>query len=135
GSGVIGPKVYRRPRFGEQIPCVIKSRFLSNRAGFAWFGAAGLAGSAANFMETTAKTGFLAWWHRTPLYLRILGGIILGVLTGVVLGPAAGSLAIPSRLVLRLLGALAPTLILLAITRALMTATFEKGTTGKLLGL
>jgi len=86
-------------------------------------------------METTAKTGFLAWWHRTPLYLRILGGIILGVLTGVVLGPAAGSLAIPSRLVLRLLGALAPTLILLAITRALMTATFEKGTTGKLLGL
>lgn len=86
-------------------------------------------------MEPTAKTGFLAWWHRTPLYLRIIGGIILGVLCGVLLGPAAGSLAIPSKLVLRALGALAPGLILVAIVRALITATFEKGTAGKLLGL
>ena len=87
-------------------------------------------------METEGKkTGLLAWWNRTPLYLRIVGGMILGVIAGVALGPQAAGLAIPSKLVLRLLGALAPVLILFAIVKALMEAKFEKGTAGRLIRL
>lgn len=76
-------------------------------------------------MAEPSQRGFLAWWHRTPLYLRILGGMILGVVGGLLLGTRAEPLAIPSQLVLRLLGALAPGLILLAIVRALIAAPFE----------
>src|SRR5262245_35497123 len=68
-----------------------------------------------------AGKGWFAAWDRIPLYLRILGAVILGVLVGLV--PHAleyvqgypheralafvGALEIPSKLVLRLLGALA----------------------------
>jgi Na+/H+-dicarboxylate symporter len=44
-------------------------------------------------------------------------------------------LAVPSRLVLRLLGALAPGLILMAIIKALLEANFEKGTANRLIRL
>ena len=81
------------------------------------------------------KTGLLAWWHRTPLYLRILAGMGLGVITGLVLGSQASGLATPSKLVLRLLGALAPALILVAIIKALIEADFERGTAGRLIRL
>jgi Na+/H+-dicarboxylate symporter len=83
----------------------------------------------------SAKTGLLSWWHRTPLYLRIVGGMVLGVIAGMLLGQHALPLAVPSRLVLRVLGALAPMLILLAIIQALMKAQFEKGTARRLLSL
>src|SRR4051812_38740525 len=83
----------------------------------------------------TAQTGLLGWWHRTPLYLRIVGGMVLGVVAGVLLGQYALPLAVPSKLVLRVLGALAPMLILLAIIQALMKAKFEKGTARRLLSL
>lgn len=82
-----------------------------------------------------ALSATLAWWHRTPLYLRILGAVVLGVVTGLILGPYAGPLEIPSRLVLRLLGALAPPLILLAIIQALMKAKIEGRTGIKLIWL
>jgi Na+/H+-dicarboxylate symporter len=81
------------------------------------------------------KTGLVAWWHRSPLYLRIVGAMALGALTGLVVGPAAAPLAIPSKLVLRLLGALAPGLILFAIVQALMQAKLEPGTAGRLFRL
>src|SRR5687768_9477990 len=29
---------------------------------------------------------FFQWWHHTPLYLRILGGVILGVVVGLAVG-------------------------------------------------
>ena len=86
-------------------------------------------------METDAKSGLLAWWHRTPLYRRILGAMVLGVVAGLLLGAHAKPLEIPSKLVLRLLGALAPALILFAIIQALMAAKFEKGTAGRLIRL
>jgi len=71
---------------------------------------------------TPARRGWVAWWHGVPLYLRIMGGVLLGVLVGVMLGERAAPLEIPSKLVLRVLGALAPPLILLAIVQALMRA-------------
>ena len=86
-------------------------------------------------MDSTARSGFFNRWHRTPLYIRIVGGMILGVLVGMLLGGRAAPLAIPSKLVLRVLGALAPALILLAITQALIKAHFERGTAGRLFRL
>jgi Na+/H+-dicarboxylate symporter len=85
--------------------------------------------------EVKRKTGLVAWWHRSPLYLRIVGAMVLGALTGIVMGASAAPLAIPSKLVLRLLGALAPGLILFAIVQALMQAKLEPGTAGRLFRL
>jgi DAACS family dicarboxylate/amino acid:cation (Na+ or H+) symporter len=86
-------------------------------------------------METQSRPGLFARWHNTPLYIRILGGLLLGILVGICFGVRAEALAIPSKLVLRVLGALAPPLILLAIMQALMTAQFERGTAGRLIRL
>jgi len=88
--------------------------------------------------------GFLAWWHHTPLYLRILGALVLGVLVGSLMRATLGvehveqyarMLEEPSKLILRLLGALAPPLILFAIIQALMTADLRGGRVGRLAGL
>jgi DAACS family dicarboxylate/amino acid:cation (Na+ or H+) symporter len=86
-------------------------------------------------MEQADQQGPKTWWQRTPLYLRIVGGMALGVLVGLALGPRAEVLAIPSRLVLRLLGGLAPGLILFAIVKALYEAHFQPGTAGRLMRL
>jgi Na+/H+-dicarboxylate symporter len=85
--------------------------------------------------QAAPKSGLIAWWHRTPLYLRIVGGMLLGAITGVLLGAHAAPLAIPSKLVLRLLGALAPGLILFAIVQALVQAKLERGIAGRLMRL
>ncbi|UZX11779.1 dicarboxylate/amino acid:cation symporter [Methylocystis sp. MJC1] len=68
------------------------------------------------------SAGLLARWRAIPLYLRILAGATLGLVAGVLLGAEAAPLAMPAKLVLRVLGALAPPLILLAIMQALMRA-------------
>ncbi|MGD9545718.1 MAG: dicarboxylate/amino acid:cation symporter [Methylocystis sp.] len=72
--------------------------------------------------RTTSLEIVLAWWRDTPLYLRILGAVALGLAVGVALGDQAAALETPAKLVLRILGALAPPLILLAIMQALMRA-------------
>lgn len=94
--------------------------------------------------------GWFGWWRAIPLYLRILAGCLLGVVVGLVLGmqaevayfrelrpllPLASALAIPSQLVLRLLGALAAPLILLAVVQALMQANLPRGSARRLLTL
>ena len=71
------------------------------------------------------RRGFLGWWHRTPLYLRIIGGLILGLIAGVALGRRAAILEIPSKLILRALNLLAPPLILLAVMQALIRASLH----------
>jgi Na+/H+-dicarboxylate symporter len=86
-------------------------------------------------MDSTRKTGLIAWWHATPLYLRILGAMLLGLAVGELLGVRAAPLAVPSKLVLRMLGALAPGLVLFAIIQALMGAKLEKGRAGRLVRL
>ena len=85
--------------------------------------------------EHGSPGGWFGWWQATPLYLRILAGCVLGVLVGVLLGKHAEPLAIPSQLVLRLLGALAAPLILLAVVQALMQARFPRGSGLRLVGL
>jgi Na+/H+-dicarboxylate symporter len=81
------------------------------------------------------RQGFLARWHRTPLYIRIILALPLGALVGVVLGEHAVILATPSRLILRLLGALAPPLILFAVVRVLMTTEIRGRVAARLIGL
>ncbi len=70
---------------------------------------------------TTPKTGLIARWQGVPLYARIVMALVLGVMVGVLLGSNAALLAVPGKLVLRLLGALAPALILAAIVHTFMT--------------
>jgi len=79
--------------------------------------------------------GWVGYWQAMPLYLRILGGCLLGVLVGVLLGEHAGFLATPSRIVLQLLAALAAPLILAAVVQALVRAELPRGTAPKLLFL
>ena len=74
--------------------------------------------------ETTIETphrGLIARWQHIPLYGRIVIALILGVMVGLTLENQAAVLAVPGKLVLRLLGALAPPLILAAIVHTFMT--------------
>ncbi|MCO6043579.1 dicarboxylate/amino acid:cation symporter [Aeoliella sp. ICT_H6.2] len=66
--------------------------------------------------------GALARWNAIPLYLRIVIALVLGVVAGLLLGERARVLEIPSQVILQLLGALAPPLILVAVTHVLMTS-------------
>jgi len=86
-------------------------------------------------MATTkpAGGGLLGTWARLPLYARILVGLVLGVAAGVVFGARTQSLDVPAKLVLRVLGALAPVIVLLAVVNALMTADVA-GKVGRRLG-
>jgi len=52
--------------------------------------------------------------------LRIVLAMLLGLVTGLVLGERALVFEIPSKVILQLLGALAPPLILIAVTHVLM---------------
>lgn len=70
---------------------------------------------------TTPGNGMIARWESIPLYARIVMALVLGVIAGIMLGSEAAVLAVPGRLVLRLLGALAPALILAAIVHTFMT--------------
>ena len=70
----------------------------------------------------TPHNGLIARWRNTPLYGRIVIGVIFGVMAGLMLGTQAAILAVPGKLVLRLLGTLAPLLILAAIVHTFMTA-------------
>jgi Na+/H+-dicarboxylate symporter len=74
-----------------------------------------------NTTTSLPRTGLITRWQSIPLYGRIVIALVLGVITGLLLGSNAASLAVPGKLVLRLLGALAPALILAAIVHTFMT--------------
>lgn len=76
-----------------------------------------------------------SWWSRLPLYVRILLGMGLGLVTGLVFGPATKPLDVIAQLVLRVLGALAPVLILVAVIHAIMTAEIRGRLALRLVGL
>src|SRR5206468_2661881 len=102
-------------------------------------------------------TGPFAWYHRTPLYLRIVVALVLGILVGELFGPK-GDIAsrynadflqhiVPistkvltffktfSTVVLRVLGALATPLIFVAVAQAILKAKVGGKMAGKLLSL
>ncbi|WP_245258467.1 dicarboxylate/amino acid:cation symporter [Methylosinus sp. LW4] len=81
------------------------------------------------------ETGLIAHWRAIPLYSRIIVAVALGVGAGLALGDSAHILETPAKLVLRLLGALAPPLILLAIVQALMRAHLGGGQALRLVAL
>ncbi len=89
----------------------------------------------ASSTDDKKRRGPLAWWTGLPLYLRILLGLFLGIAAGLALGPNAKSLDQPARLILRLLGALAPPLILVAVVHAIMTAEIHGRTALRMAGL
>lgn len=75
----------------------------------------------AKTTRPTPRADRIATWQQIPLYGRIIIGVVLGVAAGLALGSQAAFLATPGKLVLRLLGALAPPLILVAIVHTFMT--------------
>src|SRR5689334_14271522 len=86
--------------------------------------------------DQTSQRGLIAWYRRTPLYLKILVGMLLGLAVGLVLSPDyAKWFNQPAVLILRLLGAIAPALILFAVVRALITANIKGRLAGKLITL
>ncbi|HEV3255905.1 MAG TPA: dicarboxylate/amino acid:cation symporter [Gemmataceae bacterium] len=81
---------------------------------------------------TGQRPRLLAWYQRTPLYLRILIALVLGMGFGWVLGERAIIFKPFSDIVLRLLGALATPLIFVAVVHALLRAKVSGRTGGRL---
>jgi Na+/H+-dicarboxylate symporter len=71
-----------------------------------------------------------------PLYIRIVIALALGVAAGLILPSAwAPHLDLPARMILRLLGAIAPPLILVAVSRALLGANVRGKLAGRMFSL
>jgi len=88
--------------------------------------------SKASSKSTAKPTSWIARWDSVPLYIRILIAMAIGLVTGLVMGERAIVFEIPSKLILQLLGALAPPLILVAVTHVLITTEVSGRTAGKL---
>ena len=72
--------------------------------------------------KSEKPTGLIGKWSAIPLYFRILIAMAVGLVTGLLLKEHAAVMEIPSKIILQLLGALAPPLILVAVTHVLMTS-------------
>lgn len=76
--------------------------------------------------------GWLARWNALPLYVRIVIALVLGIFTGLLFGERAIIFEFPSKAILQLLGALAPPLILIAVTHVILTTHIPGRTAGRL---
>lgn len=79
-------------------------------------------------------------WTQLPLYLRIVTALLLGFAVGAALyfsgnSEVAKHFETPAKMILRLLGMLAPPLILVAVVNALLHTDIQGKTTGRLAGL
>jgi DAACS family dicarboxylate/amino acid:cation (Na+ or H+) symporter len=75
----------------------------------------------------------MKWLFGLPLYLRIAVALVLGVIAGLAVPETwAPHLDVPARIILRLLGAIAPPLILVAVSRALLGANVPGKLAGKM---
>ena len=73
---------------------------------------------------------------RVPLYIRIAVALAIGVAVGMLLPDGwAQYFDIPARMILRVLGAIAPPLILVAVLRALIAAQASGRLAGKMFSL
>lgn len=85
--------------------------------------------------QSATSSGILERWNKLPLYLRILMALVIGLITGLALGKRAAVFELPSKVIMQLLGALAPPLILIAVVHVLMTTEISGRTTRRLAGL
>jgi Na+/H+-dicarboxylate symporter len=76
--------------------------------------------------------GLLGLYRSIPLYLRILVAMAIGVGLGLALGEHTEQLKWVSRIVLRILGALAPALILVAVMDAILSANVRGRSAGRM---
>ena len=90
---------------------------------------------AAESKSSERPSGVLGRWNAMPLYLRIIIAMLVGVVTGLALGENSVVFEIPSKVVLQLLGALAPPLILVAVTHVLLTTEIRAAVARRLVGL
>jgi Na+/H+-dicarboxylate symporter len=74
-------------------------------------------------------------WNAMPLYFRILIALLLGVVVGMLMGERAVVFYMPAQIILRLLGALAPPLILVAVAHVMLTTDIPKRKALRLAGL
>src|SRR3954452_15366391 len=73
------------------------------------------------------------WFPKLPLYVQIAIALMLGVFAGLLISPdTAHKFNVPAVIILRLLGAIAPPLILVAVARALITANVRGRLAGKM---
>ena len=79
--------------------------------------------------------GVVGRWNAMPLYVRILIAMFAGIIVGFGLGQHAMIFEIPSKVILQLLGALAPPLILVAVTHVLMTTEISRNEAARLAGV
>jgi DAACS family dicarboxylate/amino acid:cation (Na+ or H+) symporter len=84
---------------------------------------------------STKRKGLVARWQSIPLYLRILLAMVLGFVVGIAFGPNVEGIDLPAHIILRLLGALAPPLISVAVLQAIMTTHIGGRLAGRLAGL
>jgi Na+/H+-dicarboxylate symporter len=82
-----------------------------------------------------SRRGWIERWNDIPLYWRILLAMALGVLVGMALGDAAVMFTMLSQIILRLLGALAPPLILVAVAHVMLTTDIPGNKALRLAGL
>lgn len=76
--------------------------------------------------------GPLGWYHRTPLFARILASLVLGIIVGKLWGHGAAVLKPFSDIVLQFLKLLATPLIFIAVIHALVRAKVSGRTAGRL---
>jgi Na+/H+-dicarboxylate symporter len=88
--------------------------------------------SKASSKSSSKSTSWFARWDSIPLYVRILIAMVIGLVIGLLMGEQAIVFEIPSKLILQLLGALAPPLILVAVTHVLITTEVSGRTAGRL---
>ena len=85
--------------------------------------------------ERPTPTGPFAWYHRIPLYIRIVVALALGIVAGLLMHKQAEMFKPFSAVVLRLLGALATPLIFVAVTQSILKAKVSGKTAVKLVSL
>jgi Na+/H+-dicarboxylate symporter len=85
--------------------------------------------------ELKGSKNWFQFYFDVPLYIRILVALAIGLLLGITLGPNASMLEIFSKIILRLLGAIAPPLILIAVVHVLMTSDIPANSAGRLIWL
>lgn len=85
--------------------------------------------------RTPAPRRLWSRWNSLPLYIQILLAMLAAIPVGMTFGAKAVVLEVVSRTVLQLLGALAPPLILVAVTHVLMTTKINGAKSFRLIGL